>query len=107
MMRKMPPNRQSRRVQEIRSARPVKPIPVVVIRTTGPTSASMLFMYSAFSKSLNLYISEAAASSTLPDMSRINMIARRAFSNNMTTLGIILTSAYADMYFDINKRLSK
>ncbi len=59
---------------EILSPKPATPKLVVIIRTKGPTKASMEFSAKAFSKSCDLYIKPATVSSRLPEITRINTI---------------------------------
>ncbi len=79
-MSNIPTNKQTILVKEIFSERPLKPIPVVTIKTTGPTKASKELIYKAFSKSLNLIISIAADNSMLPESNLSMIINNSAFS---------------------------
>ncbi len=84
-MRVIPQKRQIILVNEIFSARPTRPIPVVTINTNGPTRARSVLIKKAFSKSLNLNINAAAETSILPEINLNIMMVIRAFSINVTT----------------------
>lgn len=84
-IRKIPQKRHIILVNEIFSARPSNAIPVVTIKIIGPTKASKVLIYKAFSKSLSLNIIAAAVISILPDSSLNAMMKRSAFSINGNT----------------------
>lgn len=100
-MSKIPLKRQIIFVNGTLSARPTSPIPVVRINTKGPTKASNVLIYKAFSKSLNFNINNAAVTSRLPPKSLNKTINRSAFSILKTSLTL-----YPIQFFYVPKTLS-